>query len=187
MQGGFGGRPLLPECMRLTECSQLPGNDSTSGVLVTALTVLCCTCAQHPWLRQQGVAMERPLDSVVLSRMKKFSAMNKLRKAALLVIAKSLSADEINGLQQLFRSIDADSSGTITVDELRAALGQINGGKLQVRCSLQLPSRVLLLLLPRRPSQTSLWAAHASPHDDTLCGASRSGIRLRWDCTDMQL
>ena len=41
--------------------------------------------------------MERPLDSVVLSRMKKFSAMNKLRRAALLVIAKSLSADEING------------------------------------------------------------------------------------------
>ena len=41
--------------------------------------------------------MERPLDSVVLTRMKKFSAMNKLRKAALLVIAKLLSADEING------------------------------------------------------------------------------------------
>jgi calcium-dependent protein kinase len=58
---------------------------------------LACAHAQHPWLRQQGVAMERPLDSVVLSRMKKFSAMNKLRKAALLVIAKLLSADEING------------------------------------------------------------------------------------------
>ena len=57
----------------------------------------CLLPPQHPWLRQQGVAMERPLDSVVLSRMKKFSAMNKLRKAALLVIAKSLSADEING------------------------------------------------------------------------------------------
>lgn len=34
--------------------------------------------------------MERPLDSVVLTRMKKFSAMNKLRRAALLVIAKTL-------------------------------------------------------------------------------------------------
>jgi hypothetical protein len=37
------------------------------------------------------------------------------------------------GLQQLFRSIDADGSGTITVDELRTALGQVNGGRLTVR------------------------------------------------------
>ena len=37
------------------------------------------------------------------------------------------------GLQQLFRSIDADNSGTITVDEMRTALGQINGGRLTVR------------------------------------------------------
>lgn len=43
------------------------------------------------------------------------------------------SADEINGLQELFRAIDADGSGTITVDELRTAIGQINGGRLQAR------------------------------------------------------
>ena len=47
-----------------------------------------------------------------LQRMKKFAAMNKLKKAALLVIAKSLNSDEITGLQQLFRSIDVDDSGT---------------------------------------------------------------------------
>lgn len=45
----------------------------------------------------------------------------------------SCSADEINGLQELFRAIDADGSGTITVDELRTAIGQINGGRLQAR------------------------------------------------------
>ena len=42
--------------------------------------------------------------------------------------------DEINGLQQLFRNIDADNSGTITIDELRTALTSCNG-KMSVRAT----------------------------------------------------
>ena len=38
------------------------------------------------------------------------------------VIATSLPSDEIEGLRQLFESIDIDKSGTITVDELREGL-----------------------------------------------------------------
>ena len=87
---------------------------------------------QHGWLKAHGAALDKPLDSVVLTRIKKLSAMNKLKKAALVVMAQSLSEDEINGLQQLFRSIDADGNGTITVDELRTALSSLNG-RLQVR------------------------------------------------------
>ncbi|XWS56098.1 hypothetical protein CRYUN_Cryun09bG0057200 [Craigia yunnanensis] len=34
----------------------------------------------HPWVQVDGVAPDKPLDSVVLSRMKQFSAMDKLRK-----------------------------------------------------------------------------------------------------------
>ena len=90
------------------------------------LSPLLCA-AQHPWLRSQGVAADKPLDSVVLQRMRKLSATNKLKKAALVVMAKSLNPDEINGLQQLFRNIDADNSGTITIDELRTALTSCNG------------------------------------------------------------
>ena len=48
-----------------------------------------------------------------------FAAMNKLKKAALMVMARNLSHDEISGLRQLFKSIDLDNSGTITVDELK--------------------------------------------------------------------
>ncbi|CAL8466924.1 g6460 [Coccomyxa elongata] len=82
---------------------------------------------QHAWLKAHGAALDKPLDSVVLTRIKKLSAMNKLKKAALVVMAQSLSEDEINGLQQLFRSIDADGNGTITIDELRTALSSLNG------------------------------------------------------------
>ncbi|RWW77671.1 hypothetical protein BHE74_00014166 [Ensete ventricosum] len=47
----------------------------------TAHQVLC-----HPWIVDDNVAPDRPLDSAVLSRLKQFSAMNKLKKMALRVI-----------------------------------------------------------------------------------------------------
>lgn len=53
-----------------------------------------------------------------------FANHNKLKRQALKVIASALPADEIAGLAEIFKSIDADSSGTITADELRAALQQ---------------------------------------------------------------
>ena len=39
----------------------------------------------HPWLRE-GEASDEPIDSAVLSRLKQFRAMNKLKKLALKVI-----------------------------------------------------------------------------------------------------
>jgi hypothetical protein len=44
-------------------------------------------CPGHPWICDQGVAPDRPLDPAVLSRIKQFSAMNKLKKMALRVSA----------------------------------------------------------------------------------------------------
>lgn len=57
--------------------------------------------------------------------MRKFAAMNKLKKAALLVIARSMNQEQIQGLKELFHRIDADGSGTITVEELRDALTEM--------------------------------------------------------------
>ncbi|XP_073314559.1 calcium-dependent protein kinase 1-like [Primulina huaijiensis] len=84
---------------------------------LNAHEVLC-----HPWVQVDGVAPDRPLDSAVLSRLKQFSAMNRLKKMALRVIAESLSEEEIAGLKQMFKMIDADNSGQITFEELEAGL-----------------------------------------------------------------
>ncbi|KAL5067519.1 hypothetical protein RYX36_018406, partial [Vicia faba] len=40
---------------------------------------------RHPWIQVDGAAPDKPLDSAVLSRMKQFTAMNKLKKMALRV------------------------------------------------------------------------------------------------------
>ncbi|XP_020266505.1 calcium-dependent protein kinase 17-like, partial [Asparagus officinalis] len=87
---------------------------------LSAREVLC-----HPWVQVDGVAPDKPLDSAVLTRLKQFSAMNKLKKMALRVIAESLSEDEIAGLKEMFKMIDTDSSGQITFEELKAGLERV--------------------------------------------------------------
>ncbi|KAI5075389.1 hypothetical protein GOP47_0009937 [Adiantum capillus-veneris] len=87
---------------------------------LTAHQVLC-----HPWIRKDGVAPDKPIDSAVLSRMKQFTAMNKMKKLALRVIAERLSEEEIAGLKEMFKMIDEDNSGTITFDELKTGLRRL--------------------------------------------------------------
>ncbi|KAL0442932.1 UNVERIFIED_CONTAM: Calcium-dependent protein kinase [Sesamum latifolium] len=82
---------------------------------------------EHPWIK--GQASDKPIDSAVLSRMKQFRAMNKLKKLALKVIAQSLSEEEIKGLKATFTNIDTDKSGTITYEELKSGLARL-GSKL---------------------------------------------------------
>ncbi|KAD0020786.1 hypothetical protein E3N88_44912 [Mikania micrantha] len=84
---------------------------------ITAHEILC-----HPWINEDGVAPDKPLDSAVLSRLTHFSTMNKLKKMALRVIASKLSEEEIAGLKQMFKIIDTDNSGYITFEELKAGL-----------------------------------------------------------------
>ncbi|KAM7525339.1 hypothetical protein LguiA_015241 [Lonicera macranthoides] len=87
---------------------------------LTAHEVLC-----HPWVRVGGAAPDKPLDSAVLSRLKKFSAMNKFKKMALRVIAENLSEEEIAGLKEMFKMIDTDNSGQITLEELKNGLERV--------------------------------------------------------------
>nr|GLL28763.1 calcium-dependent protein kinase-like [Ipomoea trifida] len=84
---------------------------------------------EHPWLREGGEASDKPIDSAVLSRMKQFRAMNKLKQLALKVIAENLSEEEIKGLKAMFANMDTDNSGTITYEELKSGLTRL-GSKL---------------------------------------------------------
>lgn len=84
---------------------------------------------EHPWVREGGEASDKPIDNAVLSRMKQFRAMNKLKQLALKVIAENLSEEEIKGLKAMFANMDTDNSGTITYEELKSGLTRL-GSKL---------------------------------------------------------
>ncbi|RDY08644.1 Calcium-dependent protein kinase 17, partial [Mucuna pruriens] len=78
----------------------------------------------HPWIKEDGEAPDTPLDNAVLNRLKQFRAMNEFKKVALRVIAGCLSEEEIMGLKQMFRGMDTDNSGTITIEELKQGLAK---------------------------------------------------------------
>ncbi|EXB81510.1 Calcium-dependent protein kinase 29 [Morus notabilis] len=82
---------------------------------------------EHPWLKEE--VSDKPIDSAVLSRIRQFRAMNKMKKLALKVMAENLSEEEIHGLKQMFNNMDTDGSGTITFEELKTGLSKL-GSKL---------------------------------------------------------
>ncbi|KAK3035970.1 hypothetical protein RJ639_031143 [Escallonia herrerae] len=86
---------------------------------LTAFQVL-----SHPWIKEDGEAPDTLLDNAVLGRLKQFRAMNKFKKVALRVIAGCLSEEEIMGLKQMFKGMDADNNGTITLEELKQGLAK---------------------------------------------------------------
>ena len=58
---------------------------------------------RHSWMKENGTASDKPLDNVILTRMRGFMNMNKLKKEALKVIAGGMSPEEIAGLRSLFQ------------------------------------------------------------------------------------
>ncbi|MCO5579283.1 hypothetical protein L7F22_033137 [Adiantum nelumboides] len=83
----------------------------------TAHDILC-----HPWICQDGVAPDRPLDPAVLTRMKQYMAMNKMKKIALSHITKRLKEEEIKGLKRTFKMMDSGAKGALTLEDLKVGL-----------------------------------------------------------------
>ncbi|KAL3653316.1 Calcium-dependent protein kinase 17 [Castilleja foliolosa] len=86
---------------------------------LTAFEVL-----SHPWIKEDGEAPDTPLGNAVLARLKQFKAMNQFKKVALRVIAGCLSEEDIMGLNEMFKGMDTDNSGTITLEELKQGLSK---------------------------------------------------------------
>jgi calcium-dependent protein kinase len=52
----------------------------------------------------------------------KYLAMQKLKKAALVTIAKNLTHDEVGSLQDIFRQVDQSGDGVLSLTELNDAI-----------------------------------------------------------------
>lgn len=81
----------------------------------------------HPWLQNTKKAPDIPLGDVVRSRLKQFSAMNKLKKKALRVIAEHvLCGEEVEGIKEMFNTMDTNKTGFLTFDQLKAGLQKVD-------------------------------------------------------------
>ncbi|CAL4918446.1 unnamed protein product [Urochloa decumbens] len=84
---------------------------------------------EHPWVQNARRAPNVPLGDVVRARLQQFSAMNKLKKKAMRVIAEHLSVEEVEVIRDMFALMDADGDGRVTLQELKAGLKKV-GSKL---------------------------------------------------------
>ncbi|CAH8313208.1 unnamed protein product [Eruca vesicaria subsp. sativa] len=75
---------------------------------------------EHPWIKRE--APYKPLDNVLVLRLKRFGAMNQLKKLAFNVIAEGLAEELIKDDKYMFEAMDTDRSGSITYGELRSGL-----------------------------------------------------------------
>ncbi|GAB4814919.1 hypothetical protein N2152v2_001965 [Parachlorella kessleri] len=71
---------------------------------------------KHPWL--QRAAPDVQLDGVVIARMRNFAALNKVKRAAMLVAVQGLTQEDIPEVHALFESLDVDHSGRLSPQEL---------------------------------------------------------------------
>jgi len=82
---------------------------------------------ENEWFTDLGVVDKKTLPKLNISNdknssFKTFMHMNKLQKAALAHIATHLTHAEVGTLEEIFRAIDTDGDGTLTISELTNAL-----------------------------------------------------------------
>ncbi|KAK4345658.1 hypothetical protein RND71_035834 [Anisodus tanguticus] len=81
---------------------------------------------EHSWLQNAKKAPNVPLGDMVKSRLKQFALMNRFKRKALRVIADFLSNEEVEDLKEMFRKIDTDNDGIVSVEELKVGLQKVN-------------------------------------------------------------
>ncbi|CAE7772389.1 CPK2 [Symbiodinium pilosum] len=80
---------------------------------------------QHEWIKLQAPkAQNVSLQSNFVDNLRGFRSQNKLKKAALQIIAGQLNEEQITQLRDVFMMIDGNGDGLLTVNELKEALSK---------------------------------------------------------------
>jgi len=82
---------------------------------------------RHKWTQNEDANhLSLMPDDEIVKSMRTFLKHNRLKRVALQIIARQISDDEITKLRNIFLSIDADQSGTLTIEEMDEALMKLD-------------------------------------------------------------
>lgn len=76
----------------------------------------------NPWLKAKGSPDYQPLKKDFVARLKGFVAAAKLKKVVLAVVAQQIPDDNVESLQDNFRSLDRNGDGKLSIDEIREGM-----------------------------------------------------------------
>merc|ERR1712048_545744 len=78
---------------------------------------------RHSWMKTEAPVTPRAsLRPAFVENLTSFRTQNKLKKAALQIIAGRLSEERVKGLRETFVSLDENQDGLLTISELRSGL-----------------------------------------------------------------
>jgi calcium-dependent protein kinase len=77
----------------------------------------------HDWIKNKAPkAKDVSLSAALVDNLRGFRSQNKLKKAALHIIANQLSEDQIKTLREMFSKLDENGDGHVTAQELTAGM-----------------------------------------------------------------
>jgi len=83
------------------------------------------TALKHTWIRWAAPSSKcRSLSDDLVCNLQRFRSQNKLKKAALNIIARQLHESQIPELLETFRGLDANGDGYLALHELRAGVSE---------------------------------------------------------------
>jgi calcium-dependent protein kinase len=72
----------------------------------------------HPWISQRSLQEDVEVPREVLENIRIFAQFNHLKRAALSMLAYTLTSDQLSELHKVFLAMDLDKEGTIQLSEL---------------------------------------------------------------------
>ena len=107
---------LVPEFEEVSESAK----DLIRKMLVKpSVRLTSSQILKHPWMNEDKNLMNSNL-KLNWNTLKSFNNYDKLKKVALTYIASQLSEREITELGKLFKKIDKNGDGVLTIDEMKA-------------------------------------------------------------------
>jgi len=75
-----------------------------------------------PWLKFKGTPEAAPIKEDFMRRLQSFRLHSRLKKVALTVVAQQMKDDDIESLQNTFRSLDQNGDGMLSPEEIREGM-----------------------------------------------------------------
>jgi len=79
----------------------------------------------HKWFQVAATAPAAALGAHMVKRLRAFAGMSRMKRLALVVLARTLTDNDVKRLRELFAAMDADQDGRIDSNDLHNALAKV--------------------------------------------------------------